>query len=426
MANSSSPRHALVICGLLAACGKPAEVRVLDLADFPQQVGPPFGIDALAGGMSDREVSLVLERINGSEHRIDYSLQNENLGFMGRAGHRIGYSLKNEKLRVVGRLEFDGERLGDVVFTFKNCEAVRSIMISRWGAPSEESFRMTKQLLWQSARSRWFASMEVGLSACSVAFTSSDFFGPNVTAFAQFSQLKPGMSRAAATQISSEVATAGMAIGIRAVFDGLQGVDYHQTDRIEQVFSILPPRAIAALRRAWGNGAMISGEPRMVWFDGGTGDRATLEGNRVAFDKAVRWEDWLGDGPSIKALGSPILGRSVADLKKERGADLSVEAPDKWDISHHPTVELRLRPSQWSPDSRTRVDLQNDGATVTHLTVILDFDTPATRAAMIHAFETKWGASKPGSPGLVFHADHMTVQVAELDSGFQVSMENDP
>jgi len=45
---------------------------------------------------------------------------------------------------------------------------------------------------------------------------------------------------------------------------------------------------------------------------------------------------------------------------------------------------------------------------------------------MIHAFETKWGASKPGSPGLVFHADHMTVQVAELDSGFQVSMENDP
>lgn len=138
MANSSLSRQALVVCGLLAACGKPTEVRVLDVADFPRQVGPPFGLDVLAGGMSAREVSLVLGRINGSGHGIDYSLRNANLGIL--AGHRIDYSVKNESLGVAGRLAFDGDRLGDIVFTFENCDAVRSILSSSWGRRARSRF----------------------------------------------------------------------------------------------------------------------------------------------------------------------------------------------------------------------------------------------------------------------------------------------
>ena len=190
------------------------------------------------------------------------------------------------------------------------------------------------------------------------------------------------------------------------------------TDRIEQVYSILPPRAIAALRRAWGNGAISSGEPRTVWFDDGTGDRATLEDDRVTIDKATRWEDWLGDGPSIKALGS-VLGKSIDDLRKERGAAFreDTDVHDKFTL-----YSLRLQAEEWDPGSSNSASLHLDHEVVTSAAVSLLYTTPAIRDQMVRRFEAKWGTKTATKHGIDFKVGDTTVSVLDLDIQFQINM----
>lgn len=407
MTNRSVLIHASVLCGLLSACGKPsAKVQSLNADDFPPSVGPPFGLDVVAGGMSGRELSAAITRANGF------------------AGHRLDAALRNAELGVVGQMTFDGDRLGDIVFTFKDCETVRPILNTRWGAASMGTDGVTKQLIWRSSRSHWFASITPNMTGeCRLVFTSSDFFGPKASPPSELAQLTPGLTRKAATQIARDVATSTSAIAFHAVNGARQAVAYDEkTNRVARTYLILPPRAMAALYQAWGDGTTLDGaHPRTVWYDKDSGVRATLADARVLFDVATPWQDWLGGASFIAALGpQKIIGRSIDDLRKERGDDLI--PPEAKELDPHPPFELQVRPAQWDPGPRALVSLQNDGSTVTSLAFTLHYDSDATRDAMIHAFEAKWGASKPAGLGLVFHADHMTIDVSNFGSGFQVSL----
>jgi hypothetical protein len=410
MTNRPPLIHFAVFYALLSGCDTPSvKVQFLSADDFPSSVGPPFGLDTLAGGMRGRELSSAITRANGF------------------AGHRLDAALRNTELGVVGQMMFDGDRLGDIVFTFKDCESVRSILTTRWGVASTGTDGMTKQWIWQSAHSHWFASSAQNMTAeCRVVFTSSDFFGAKVSAPSELARLAPGLSRKAATEIARDVATSASAVDFHAVNGASQAVAYDaRTNRVALTYLILPPRAMLALYRAWGQGAILDGaNSRTVWYDKDSGSRATVEDVRVLFDVATPWQDWLGDGLFIAGLGpTNIIGQSIDDLRKERGDDLVPPEPEK--LEPYPPFELQVRPSQWDPKPRATITLRNDGSTVTSLAFTLYYDSDATRDSMFRAFEAKWGTSKPSGLGVVFHAGHMTIDVTNLSSALQVTLKKD-
>jgi hypothetical protein len=380
------------------ACNSPPTTHSAD--DFPQNVGPPFGLDVLRGGMSRNETSVTLAKDGSNSQRLNDVL---------RADHRGIESV----------LKFDQDRLGDIVFEVSDCAATNQVLRSKWGEPATSPM---KEMVWESKSSPWVAGIVVPQrgSSCTLIFTSSTFFGAKPRALGALAQIQPGLSRENASKIDATLANAPAALPAPGIVGAVQAVTF-QGDQVANTYMMLPARALVALRHAWGSGtALDDGEPRTIWFDGDSGDRATLKDVRVVFDRAARWEDWLGDGPSIKALGS-VLGKTIDDLRKERGEAL-YEDSDAHDSLKRTLYSVRLPAEEWDPGSSARATLHLDNGVITSVATTLLYTTSAIRDQMLQRFEAKWGPKKATKLGIDFKVANATIHVIDLSTEFQINM----
>lgn len=384
-----------IIACLLASIACSARSVAREDDPFPQTVGPPYGLSALAGGMTQQETTAVLAKDESNRQRLEQALRASN--------------------RTLERaLRFDQGRLGDIIFEVSDCAATNRLLRSKWGEPATSPMN---ELIWQSKSSYWVADVTVpqhGLS-CVFLFTSSSFFGskPN----AGLARFEPGMSRASASRIDPALAKATTAISIPAIAEGYQVATF-RGDQVENTYMVLPTRAIVALRAAWGSGATLDDGARTVWIDADTRWRATLDHNQLFFDKAMRWEDWLGDGPFVQALGS-VVGKSLAELRRDRG-DALIEDFDAFD--KRTLYSMRIPAEEWDPRSTSTASLHVDHDIVTSAAVTLRYTTPSVRDQMLRQFEKKWGAETATKLGADFRVADPRIQVLDLRTEFQINM----
>jgi hypothetical protein len=384
-----------IIACLLAciACSSRSVAREDD--PFPQTVGPPYGLSALAGGMTQQETTAVLAKDESNRQRLEQVLRASN--------------------RTLDRaLRFDRGRLGDIIFEVNDCAATNRLLRSKWGEPATSPMN---ELIWQSKSSHWVADVTVpqhGLS-CVLLFTSSSFFGskPN----AGLARFEPGMSRASASRIDAALAKATTAISMPGIAEGYQVATF-RGDQVENTYMVLPTRAIVALRAAWGTGATLDDGRRTVWTDPDTRWRATLDDKQLFFDKAMRWEDWLGDGPFVRALGS-VVGKSLAELRRDRG-DALIEDFDAHD--KRTLYSMRIPAEEWSPRSTSSASLHVEHDIVTSAAVTLQYTTLSVRDQMLRQFEKKWGAKTATKLGLRFTVASTNIYVTDLHTEFQINM----
>ena len=386
-------------CMLLGiACNSSPPTQIAD--GFPQDVGPPFGLDALRGGMSRKETSAALAKDGSNSQRLNYALRADPRG-------------------IESVLMFNGDRLGDIVFEVSDCAATNRLLRVKWGEPATSPMQ---ELVWESKSSPWVADVVVPRQgqSCKFVFTSSTFFGSKPNAVGALALIQSGMSRDRASQIDETIAKATAAIPVPGIVGAVEAVTFNG-DQVANTYMVLPARALVALRHAWGSGTTLDGgEPRTIWFDRESGNRATVKDVRVIFDKATRWEDWLGDGPSIKAVGS-VLGKSIDDLRKERG-DAFIEDTDAHDPLKRTLYSVRLPAEEWDPDSTTTATLHLEHDVVTSAAVTLLYISPSIRDQMLRQFEAKWGAKTSTKLGIDFKVGGTTIHVIDLTTEFQINM----
>jgi hypothetical protein len=362
---------------------------------FPSTVGPPYGLSALHGGMSRQQVTAALASDGANQQLLDLAL---------RASNRS----------IESALSFDHDRLGDIAFEVRDCAETNRLLRSKWGQPATT---VLDELVWERESSHWVADVVIPErpGPCVFSFTSKDYFGsaPN----AALVRFEPGISRDTASRIDADLAKATTAIPLPGIAQAFRVATF-RGDRVESTYLVLPARALVALRAAWGRGATFDAGARTVWLDADTRWRATLVDRRVIFDKAMRWEAWLGDGPLIQALGS-VVGRPLAELRRERG-DALLEESDGIDKRTH--YSMRIPAEEWDPDSTSTALLRVDHDVVSSATVTLRYTTPAVRDRMLRQFGTKWGAATATKPGVDFRVAGTNIHVVDLGTELQIDM----
>ncbi len=239
----------------------------------------------------------------------------------------------------------------------------------------------------------------------------------------ELSKLHIGMKQSEAKALAPGAVSARN--GVPLAVDGVK--EYVSIDdrsaTVRSIYLNVPPSADEVLKEAWGepNAATEQlGKPVQVWFDSETGWRATLRNalgvnHDLFFDNYIPADKLLGDQPdTLGGLPSPVLGKTVDEIKKAYKDEIVVVLPNK-------ELVLTLLPTEWEHVG-TRIQLNVSGLRVKELSFAIPWKGfPNDKDVLEKLFRSKWGEPKEiedanGKPVLVFRDDDPRVEVRPDDA----------
>lgn len=398
------PARALLVVSMVlatmgAGCRSHDRVHTRDelAADFPPTIGPPLGLDRLGRGTADRLEAVVLLRQLGEVSVEDHQAS-------ARSAH------------VLMSVRFDEQRTVEVEMSVDACDALPSLLGERWGTSKRD---LTTEV-WTSAASSWTAGFET--PKCVLRFTSKHVLPLRVGPPAVLAHVREGMTASEVAMVAPSIADGGSK-DIPGVLDGMMAVVYEH-DRVAYSAITVPPRITAILEERWGS-ALVGAEPdERFWVDPETGVRAAAfrtfgEITNISFRHYVPWRRWLGKGEGIDVLRSPVLGATPEELERAYGSALRNDRG--WgDARPGDPIEywIEVAPTEMTPPDRSRIDLfLDDAGRVKSFSFSLFYESRETRARMIAALESKWGARTKTTIGTQFQTASFTIHVNELGNG---------
>ncbi len=182
------------------------------------------------------------------------------------------------------------------------------------------------------------------------------------------------------------------------------------TDRVEDLYLVLPSQAVEALAMAWGPGS--------IWIDPATStasrlEPAGLDSTILRFRQYVPLEQWLGDGTSIDVLPNDLW-------------TLDFPAFAKAHPELHPDLErpytIALPATEFRPFDRVVANVDLDSAkNVARVSLSVSYQTPMMRDTILAHLERKWGSrtstdsrwtfEKAESVSAIDQQDHIVVYI---------------
>ncbi len=230
------------------------------------------------------------------------------------------------------------------------------------------------------------------------------FFGSAVAPPAPLARFPLGMPSAEAKKLAPDAWLAEADVGVadvRAIW-----IDDGDRGTVSRVSVRFPVKYKPLVAEAWGPSLAVTGEGGKdvydVWFNRATKLRATMsetvthEDVNLDFERYVPLAEFLGDGPTIDFFDRPILGATVADVKRDYAAKL-----DRGGLTM-PALETTL-----SSPGAVYLDPDDGSAPVSSFRFSISYrGYAALEDELMAAFVEKWGEPKPSKRDpdtMVFH-----------------------
>jgi len=281
--------------------------------------------------------------------------------------------------RVAPPLRADG--IEDVVVSRADCRGTEAELRNTWGAPRNAGAGV---LRWSDRDTKWIADLSHKGSGCQLVFTTARYFGVLGHAPRGLAAIRTGTTKEEVRRIAPALADAQVAIDLPGITGATHAITFDRTsNRVEDLYLILPSRAVEGLVMAWG--------PGPTWIDPSTSTASrleplALESSILRFHHYMPFEQWLGGGTSIAVLPNDIWTLDFSAFAKAH--------PEL-----HPDIErpytLTLPATESSPFGGViaAVDLEN-AKFVEKVSFAFPYKTPAMRDRTIALLERKWGPRK--------------------------------
>lgn len=266
----------------------------------------------------------------------------------------------------------------DVAVTLEHCRDTEAALRKRWGVPREIGDDVVR---WADRDTKWVADLIQNGAECQLRFTTARFFGETGHPPRVLAGIQTGATREEVRRLIPALADTKAVIDLAGIAGASQGITFDpSSDRVEDVYLVLPSRAVEALEMAWGSGP--------TWNDPTTSTAARLE-PPILDDSVLRFhhytplEEWLGDGTSLAVL--------PGDLWKVDFPAFARAHPNL-----HPDLErpytITLPATESSPFDGIVADLTLDTAkNVVRVSFALPYRSAQMRDRIVAQLERKWG-----------------------------------
>ena len=390
----------------LAACGS-APAATYEF--FGPTVEPPRGLALIHPGMSSADAKKLVPGLKEP----------------GSKGVRDELVLESGVNNVTLEVRFDGGAVSSIVAVV-NGHTARDMLERAWGKPEITRDSLGQPVVtWASEMTGWKVKLDCLERNCNVEYLpyhvlTTDFFGAHVVPPGDLSKLRIGMKLGEAKTIAPGPVSARN--GVPLAVDGVKayvGID-DRSATVRSIYLNVPANAEDLIKEAWGEGEVAHealGKEVHVWPDPETGWRATLRdalgtSHDLAFENYMPVSTLLGEAPDkLEGLPSPVLGKTVDEIKKAYKDDVTVLIPNK-------ELVLTLLPTEWDHVG-TRVKLEVGGGKVKELSFSIPWKAhPDARDTLLRLFSSKWGEPKEiedaaGKSVLLFRDDEPRVEVRE-------------
>jgi hypothetical protein len=365
---------------------------------FGSTIEPPRGLAQLAPGMSVEE----------ARHRVPALRQPSQAGL-----HRelvLDSGVSDVKLAV--RVESNTVAS---IMAIVDGQSARRLLTRAWGQPQISRDALGQpEITWASETTGWKVKLDCLERNCLVEYTpyhvlTSELFGHHVVPPGDLAKLRIGMPFDEAKQLAP--GPVNVRTGIATRYDGVR--EYVALDErnatVRSIYLNVPPHAAPIITEAWGKPTVATwpvGKSVKVWTDPSTAWRAILRpalgaSEDLVFDNYLPALALLGDQPDrIEALPQPVLGRTVDEVKKAYGDQITLQGHD---------LVMTLPPTEWDR-SPTKVTFETSGGRVREIAFAIGWKAnPAARDQLLELFKAKWGEPEDS----VFREDSPRVEIHE-------------
>jgi hypothetical protein len=394
----------LVLVALVGCSSAPAATYEY----FGPQVEPPRGLAKIHPGMVAAEAKRLVPGLKEPDVK----------------GVRDELVLDSGVSNITLEVRFDGGAVSSIVAVVKEHTA-RDMLERAWGQPEITRDSLGQPVVtWASELTGWKVKLDCLERNCNVEYLpfhvlTTDFFGAHMVPPGDLSKLRIGMKLAEAKTLAPGPVSARNCVPLPV--DQVKecvGID-DRSATVRSIYLNLPAAADPLLKEAWGEPAKANEALKEVevWHDSETGWRATSRAalgtsRDLAFENYIPIDQLLGDQPdTLAGLHTPVLGKTVDEVKKAYKDDVAVVMPNK-------ELTLTLLPTEWDHGG-THMTLTVSGGKVAKLEFSVPWKMyPDDRELILKHFQNKWGDPKEiedqnGKTVLIYREDDPRVEVRE-------------